>query len=149
VIKALAGARTGSHEPDQSKEAYVARTRRALLAVAVLPLAALLLLSGCGSSSGTGSGGPVVSGGTQVITVSYAGGKISPPEHKVPVKAGTKVEIRVTSDVAEIVHNHYNNVEQDVAAGGTVVFDFTATNPGVYEVELHKSNKLLLQLEIQ
>jgi Cupredoxin-like domain len=127
------------------------RHRRVRLAVAALPVAAALLLAGCGaatssaaSASAAGSGGA-----TQVISVSYKDGQITPPESKVPVKVGTHVEIRVTSDVSEIVHNHYNNVEHDVAPGGTVVFDFTAETPGVYEVELHKSDKLLLELQVQ
>lgn len=130
------------------------RQGRARLALAVLPLASVLLLTGCGSSSSTGapSGGDssgASSGQPQLITVAYAGGVISPPESKVPVKLGSKVEVKVTSDVAEIVHNHFNNQEQDVAAGDTVTFDFTADKPGVYEVELHKSDKLLLELQVQ
>ncbi|HEY5033006.1 MAG TPA: hypothetical protein VIJ54_11055 [Actinomycetes bacterium] len=134
------------------------RPARARLAAAAVPLAAVLavaVLAGCGASStGTGasvgaSAGGSASSAVQVISVTYAGGVITPPEAKVPVKVGSKVEIRVRSDVSEIVHNHYNNVEQDVAPGGTVVFDFTASLPGVYEVELHKSNKLLLELQVQ
>ena len=130
------------------------RQGRARLALAVLPLASVLLLTGCGSSSSTGAPGgggssAASSGQPQLITVAYAGGVISPPESKVPVKLGSKVQIKVTSDVAEIVHNHFNNQEQDVAAGGTVTFDFTADKPGVYEVELHKSDKLLFELQVQ
>ena len=130
------------------------RQGRARLALAVLPLASVLLLTGCGSSSSTGAPGGSGSSGAssgqpQLITVAYAGGVISPPESKVPVTLGSKVQIKVTSDVAEIVHNHFNNQEQDVAAGGTVTFDFTADKPGVYDVELHKSDKLLLELQVQ
>ena len=44
----------------------------------------------------------------------------------------------MTSDVADEVHVHFNDDEKDVAAGGTVTFDFTADKPGVYEVELHE-----------
>ena len=128
---------------------------RAGVAAAALGLA-VTAVAGCGSMSGSPSGSVSSTSGSrspatdvQVITVSYAGGTITPPEGRVPVKVGQKVEIQVTSDVAEIVHNHYNNVEHDVAPGGTVVFDFTAVNPGIYEVELHRSNKLLLQLVVQ
>ena len=131
------------------------RHGRARLALAGLPLASVLLLTGCGSSTSTGLLGASgassgsASGQPQLITVSYAGGVISPPEGKVPAKLGSKVEIKVTSDVAETVHNHFNNQEQDVAAGDTVTFDFTADKPGVYEVELHKADKLLLELQVQ
>jgi len=133
----------------------MSRPARARLALAALPLVPLLLLTCCGSSStprSTSSASTASSasaGQVQVITVTYAGGKITPPEGRVPVTLGGKVEIRVTSDVAETVHNHFNNDEKDVAAGGTVVFDFTADMPGVYEVELHKANKLLLELQVQ
>lgn len=125
------------------------------LALAVLPLASVLLLTGCDSSASTGSPGPssgstgASTGQPQLISVSYAGGVISPAEGNVPVSLGSRVEIKVSSDVAEIVHNHFNNQEQDVPAGGTVTFDFTADKPGVYEVELHKSDKLLLELQVQ
>jgi ABC-type Fe3+-hydroxamate transport system substrate-binding protein len=128
----------------------MSRPGRARLALAALPVAAALALVGCGSSASTGStASAVASSAVQVITVKYAGGVITPPEGRVIVKLGNKVEIRVTSDVSEIVHNHFNNVEQDVAPGGTVVFDFTASKPGIYEVELHKSDKLLLELQVQ
>ena len=82
------------------------RHGRARLALAGLPLASVLLLTGCGSSTSTGLLGASgassgsASGQPQLITVSYAGGVISPPEGKVPVKLGSKVEIKVTSDVA-------------------------------------------------
>jgi hypothetical protein len=121
------------------------RPRRArLVAAAALPLASAVLVAGCGAASTVSP-----ASGLQVITVTYAGGVITPPESRVPVKLGGKVEIRVTSDVAEIVHNHFDNDEQDVAAGGTAVFDFTADKPGIYEVELHKADKLLLELQVQ
>jgi ABC-type Fe3+-hydroxamate transport system substrate-binding protein len=136
------------------------RLGRVRTAVVAISLATAVLVSGCGSSStpaaassaaavkpSGGSGSPAP--GVQVISVTYSGGVITPPEGRVVVALGHKVEIRVTSDVAEIVHNHFNNVEQDVAPGGTVVFDFTADKPGIYEVELHKSNKLLLELQVQ
>jgi heme/copper-type cytochrome/quinol oxidase subunit 2 len=135
------------------------RLRRLRTAAIVVSLATAVTVTGCGSSTspaassqtgvtpGGAAGSPA--SGVQVITVTYSGGVITPPEGRVMVALGHKVEIRVTSDVAEIVHNHFNNVEQDVAAGGTVVFDFTADKPGIYEIELHKSNKLLLELQVQ
>jgi heme/copper-type cytochrome/quinol oxidase subunit 2 len=134
------------------------RLRRVRTAAIVVSLATAVTVAGCGSSTPPAASGPagVTPSGTgspasdvQVITVTYAGGVITPPEGRVLVALGHKVEIRVTSDVAEIVHNHFNNVEQDVTPGGTVVFDFTADKPGIYEIELHKSNKLLLELQVQ
>jgi len=123
----------------------MSRVRAAVLGGSV---AVALLLGGCAASRSAAPAGTSPSA-VQVITVTYAGGVITPPEGRVPVPLGQRVEIRVTSDVSEIVHNHFNNVEKDVAPGGTVVFDFVANQPGLYEVELHKSNKLLMQLQIQ
>jgi hypothetical protein len=66
------------------------------------------------------------------------------------VPVGSHVHLVVTSDVAEEVHNHYDNEEKEIPdGGGTVTFDFVVQQPGVYEVELHHSNKLLLQLQVQ
>ena len=84
----------------------------------------------------------------KVIEITYAGGQITPPPTKIEVPIGTKVTIRVTSDVAEQVHNHYNDQEINIGPGGTAVFVFTATEPGVYEVELHHANKVLMQLQV-
>ena len=112
----------------------------------VLVALVALVAAGCSGTSGAPTASPT---GVQVISVSYAGGVITPPEGRVPVKLGSHVELRVTSDVAETVHNHLNGAEQDVAAGATVVFDFIADKPGIYEVELHKADKLLLELAVQ
>jgi hypothetical protein len=141
--------RHASYTPGDPLPRRPSRVRPATLAAA---LAVVLLVGGCAAASTPAT--PATPAGTassavQVIIVKYAGGVITPAEGRVLVPLGHKVEIRVTSDVSEIVHNHYNNVEQDVAPGGTVVFDFTADQPGLYEVELHKSNKLLMQLQIQ
>jgi hypothetical protein len=138
--------RHASYTPGDPLPRRPSRVRPATLAAA---LAVALLVGGCAAASTPATPAGTASSAVQVITVKYAGGVITPAEGRVLVPLGHKVEIRVTSDVSEIVHNHYNNVEQDVAPGGTVVFDFTADQPGLYEVELHKSNKLLMQLQIQ
>jgi hypothetical protein len=82
------------------------------------------------------------------ISITYKGGQIDPTPGKVQVPVGTHVHLTVTSDVAEEVHNHYDDKEVEVPAGGTATFDFVATNPGVYEVELHHSDKVLVQLQV-
>ena len=124
-----------------------------------LALAGVLAVGGvavCGCAagstptSGSGASGPSSSPtATKTITVHFTGGVISPPPGRVVVPVGTAVHLVVTSDVAEEVHNHYDNVEQEVAAGGTVTFDFVAEHPGIYEVELHHANKQLFELQIQ
>lgn len=56
------------------------------------------------------------------------------PRRDVPV--GTVVELTVTSDVADEVHVHGYEIKRPVGAGQTVVVEFTADIPGVFEVEL-------------
>ena len=129
------------------------RTLRPLLTCALL--GTLISLTGCSSSSSPGASSPAASttastaaSDTQVIKVGWAGGKPVVPSARIPVKLGSKVRLEVTSDVDEIVHLHFNDAEQDVAAGGTVVFTFTADKPGVYDVEVHKADQLIVQLQI-
>jgi hypothetical protein len=121
------------------------RRIRALGAALVVGLAPLLLVAGCSAGSPAGSG-PAAA--PKVITVAYAGGTITPPPGKVPVPVGARVKITVTSDVADEVHNHVTDQELEVAAGGSVTFDFIADRPGVYEIELHHADKVLLQLQV-
>ena len=125
------------------------RRRRSLL-LAALAVGIALVLAGCGSSSsgGGGSGGSSSTAATKDIAITYKDGQIDPAPSKVQVPIGTHVHITVTSDVAEEVHNHYDDKEVEVPAGGTATFDFVATNPGVYEVELHHADKVLMQLQV-
>jgi hypothetical protein len=145
----------GLRVPTYPADVITARHRRSV-ALASAALAAGLLLAGCGSSSsgGTGSGGTGSSGtgssaaATKDIAITYKDGQIDPPPGKVQVPVGTHVHLTVTSDVAEEVHNHYDGKEVEVPAGGTATFDFVATNPGVYEVELHHADKVLTQIQV-
>jgi plastocyanin len=107
---------------------------------------AAFVLVGCGSGS---AGSPAASNGpTKDISITYQNGQINPPPSKVQVALGTRVHLTVTSDVAEQVHNHYDDHEVDIPAGGTATFNFVANQPGVYEVELHHANKVLMQLQV-
>ena len=129
------------------------RTLRPLLTCALL--GTLISLTGCSASSSPGASSPAASttastaaSDAQVIKVGWAGGKPVVPSARIPVKLGSKVRLEVTSDVDETVHLHFNDAEQEVAAGGTVVFTFTADKPGVYDVEVHKADQLIVQLQI-
>jgi plastocyanin len=127
--------------------------RSRVLAAAALVLALGLVLAGCSSASSGGAGssggtGSSAAAATKDIVITYKNGQIDPPPGKVQVPVGTHVHLTVTSDVAEEVHNHYDDKEVEVPAGGTATFDFVATNPGVYEVELHHADKVLTQLQV-
>jgi plastocyanin len=135
-------------------------SRKRIVAVA-LPLLALALTA-CGSSSppsgtaSTASAAPT-SGATataspavdQTIAITYAGGKVSGVPGRVDVKLGSTVALVVTSDVADEVHFHGYDKHAEVSAGGTATITFTASIPGVFEVELEKLGRRLVQLQIQ
>jgi plastocyanin len=123
----------------------IARRRQATL-LAAAGVGALLLLTAC--SSGGSAAGTQSTATTKDIAITYKDGQIDPPPGKVQVAVGTHVHLTVTSDVAEEVHNHYDDHGLEVPAGGTATFDFVATNPGVYEVELHHADKVLTQLQV-
>ena len=84
----------------------------------------------------------------QLIEVTYAGGKITGVEPRVPVRLGEQVLLRVTSDVPEQIHVHGYDVVFDLTPGQPAEATFTADAPGAYEVELHKARRPLFQLRV-
>ena len=125
--------------------------RRWLISFAV----ALLLVSGCAGGSATAT--PAASSTSTAtghatsadIVVSIKDGKVSPKTHRVKVAVGSSVRILVSSDVDDEVHVHGYDIEREVPAGQSVTIEFTADQTGVFEVETHETNLLLLQLQVQ
>jgi heme/copper-type cytochrome/quinol oxidase subunit 2 len=84
------------------------------------------------------------------VTISYSGGRVtSSAGSRLQVSRGQTVRLVVTSDVAEEVHVHGYDRRGEVAPGQTVTVTFTADIAGIFEVELEKSHKLLLRLEVR
>ena len=116
------------------------------------------------ASSATAASSPVTSSGTpttpepatsspaaaqgQLVEVTVAGKKVTGPG-RVKVKLGSKVTLRVTSDVADEVHLHGYDKHVDVEKGGTADLTFTADVPGVFEVELESRALQLVRLQVQ
>lgn len=142
--------------------------RRAQLkaALVALPLALALPLAGCagkpaGSESATPSSGTASSGTAsssapaetsaarrQRIEVTVADGQASGDTGRVDVAMGTPVTLVVTSDVADEVHVHGYDVEQELTPGTPATLQFDATIAGVFEVELHEAGTVLLRLQV-
>jgi hypothetical protein len=105
-----------------------------------------------GSSTALGSPGSSspapVGPSVRMITITVRGGQISGDIGRVAVALGTPVTLSVTSDVAEEAHVHGYDREVEIPAGGSASVSFTANIPGVFEVELHKSQRQLLQLQV-
>ena len=144
--------------------------RRLLLALALAGVAAL---SACGKDPSSPSDGgkqapPSVTESSQpstsesakpestlppgvdrVVAVTVKNGKVTGDTGRVKVEQGSKVQIRVTSDVSDEVHLHGYDKMVDVKAGGTAKLTFTADIPGLFEVELESRAKQLTQLQVQ
>ena len=143
--------------------------RRAAL---VLPAAALVLLTGCGTeaqddaapgdepvvsiqtsqpSAGAAPASPppaAPSPSARVIEVTLEGGTVTGVSSRVEVALGERLIIRVTSDVADEVHVHGYDERAAVPAGETVDIPLTADIPGGFEVELEETGRLLFQLRV-
>jgi hypothetical protein len=83
------------------------------------------------------------------IAVSIRGGKVDPPPERVKVQQGEAVRLVVTSDVADEVHVHGYDLEVALPPGKPATLEFTADQPGLFEVETHETEKVLLQLQIE
>lgn len=105
------------------------------------------------SSTGAATSTPAASGptpttATQTVRISYANGTVTGDTGRVHVALGSTVALVVTSTVADEVHLHGYDKKVDVPANGTATLTFTATIPGVFEVELEKLSKTLVMLEV-
>jgi len=132
-----------------------------------LGVAVLLLLAACASgsdsartavsatttsgspSAGIASGEPNPAAPVVVVNVSVRDGKVTPKPHRVDVKLGANVRLQVTSDDDDVLHVHGYEVEEPLEAGHTTTVELTADQPGVFEVETHESELLLLQLAVR
>jgi hypothetical protein len=127
-------------------------------ALAGLVLALALPLAGCAgkapaatgssgaSSSGTSAGS---SNATQRIVVTITHGKASGDTGRIPVRVNSHVTIQVTSDTADEVHLHGYDIEKELVPGKPSTISFVADQTGIFEVELHKANVVILHLQVQ
>lgn len=109
----------------------------------ILPsLVAVLLAVGC-----AGSPEPAA-GASRTISVRVADGVVTPPAGRVSVPVGTRVHLVVDSDAPDTAHVHGYDIEFGVRrdTGGSA--DFTADITGVFDVELHDADLLLLELAV-
>lgn len=85
----------------------------------------------------------------RVVEYTYAGGSVEGDGNRVEVDLGERLTVRVTSDVTEEIHVHTydHRVELEPGVPGEVTFE--ASIPGVHEVELELSHRLLFSLVVQ
>ena len=123
-------------------------------AVAAMALALVLPLVGCagkapstsGASSGTAAGS---SAAAKKIVVTITHGKASGDTGRIPVAVNSHVTIQVTDDTADEVHLHGYDIEKELEPGKPTTLSFVADQTGIFEVELHKANVVILHIQVQ
>ena len=115
-----------------------------------------VVLAGCagtppqaaGASAPASSTAAATGAADQRIEVQVSGGRVHGDTGRVPVAAGSHVTLVVNSDVADEVHVHGYDVEQELSPGQPAEIVLDATIPGVFEVELHEAGTTLLSLQV-
>jgi hypothetical protein len=82
------------------------------------------------------------------VNVTVANGKVNPSGSSIKVKAGQTVLITAVSDTDEELHIHGYDKELELAPGKPASVKFTANMKGTFEVETHKSGKLVAKLVV-
>ncbi len=100
------------------------------------------------SQAQTPTAAPSPTPSVRTVAVAFAGGQVTGTSGREEVPVGEPVVLRISSDVAEEVHVHGYDAYGDIPAGGSVDIPLTADIPGVFEVELHDSGKVLFQLRV-
>ncbi len=85
----------------------------------------------------------------RTIDITFSGGQVAGGPRRETVRLGEKVRLRVASDVADEVHVHTYDLRADVVPKEVTEVEVTAAIPGRHEVELERSSKLLLTLEVR
>lgn len=84
----------------------------------------------------------------QTIEIEVQGGVPVGGHKRVKIALGSVVALRVTSDISEEVHVHAYDILRAASPGHPAHFAFKASIPGVFEVELEKTHRLLVLLEV-
>jgi Cu-Zn family superoxide dismutase len=101
-----------------------------------------------GSTPEPGDNPESASMGGKVPTVVIRDGEPVGGIKELEYDAGDEIRFEVTSDVADEVHVHGYDLMQNVAAGGTVSFDFPAEIEGIFEVELEGRKEQIAEIRV-
>jgi hypothetical protein len=105
-------------------------------------------LEGGGEATTPPDGPESASMGGQVPAIVIRGGEPVGGIQELEYEAGDQIRFEVRSDVADEVHVHGYDLSEDVAAGGTVSFDFPAEIEGIFEVELEARGEQIAELRV-
>lgn len=105
--------------------------------------------TGATGSTDQPSAAPAPAPAPQVPTIVVENGAPVGGVQELTFQKGERVRFKVRSDVADEVHVHGYDITEEVAAGGTVSFDFPADLDGIYEAELEQRAEQLVELRIE
>jgi hypothetical protein len=113
----------------------------------------LLVLTACGDDGAVTT--TSADDGAFVIEVHQSGlltllveGEPAEVGARIAVPLGAPVRIEVTLETADEVHVHGYDLAVDVVPPGGATLEFTASIPGIFEVELEGAGTLLFELEV-
>ncbi|MFD7612455.1 hypothetical protein [Streptomyces sp. NPDC059828] len=86
---------------------------------------------------------------TRTIRISVTGNKVSPAPRRVEVAKGTRVTLVVTSDQADELHVHGFDITAELTPERTQKLSFVAVRTGLFAVETHESELVLIQLVVR
>jgi heme/copper-type cytochrome/quinol oxidase subunit 2 len=84
-----------------------------------------------------------------VLKISVQGRNVTPAPGRRTVSVGDRVQLVVTTDTANELHVHGVEIEKETKPGVPVTVNFTVKDPGIYAVELHHPELLLVQLVVR
>ena len=128
-------------------------SRPARLGAVLVSAVMALAVAGCGSEDsggGTSSDSSVVkkdSSGTSTVDITFKGDSVTPSGAKVEVKAGDPLKLHITADKAGEIHVHSSPEQEIEYDAGESTHELTLDRPGVYEVESHDLEKIVMELE--
>jgi len=142
----------------------VSNAQRIMLVVGavVVLVGGFILLSPGGNDAGTSSvattpattGAPAATTTTAApepatTTIDVKAGKPVGGVQAISVRKGDQVRIQVASpDTTSEVHFHGYDIKRDLRAGGSVLFAFTASAEGIFELELERTGVQIAKVSI-
>lgn len=105
--------------------------------------------SATASSSAPDAGAGPGAAPDEVVDISVRGRAVTPAPGRRTVSAGDRVRLVVTADADNVLHVHGAEVERELTAGRPLTVEFAIEDPGVYAVELHEPELLLMQLVVR
>jgi hypothetical protein len=101
------------------------------------------------ASAGSSAGSPSANSCGTGLQITVKGSSVTPPPGTTDVRAGCRVDLTITADRTSEVHVHVIDLEKPITAGQPLQISFTPTQQGVYEVELHDPDLLLVKLAVR